>query len=64
MVNVLPEPVTPNRVVKSSPLLIDFLISAIAAGWSPLGLKLETILKSAIMANLHIFEENRQWQTL
>jgi hypothetical protein len=55
MVNVLPEPVTPKRVIKSSALLIDFVISAIAAGWSPLGLKLETILKSAIMANLHTF---------
>ena len=50
MVNVLPEPVTPNNVEKSSPLLIDFVISAIAAGWSPLGLKLDTILKETYNA--------------
>ena len=37
MVKVLPEPVTPNRVWKTSPSLRPSTSSLIAVGWSPAG---------------------------
>ena len=39
MVKVLPDPVTPSRVCQRSPLPAALTSSAMAAGWSPVGVE-------------------------
>src|SRR5262245_45646493 len=46
-VAVLPVPVAPRRTTSCSPPLIRLVISAMAAGWSPLGSKSDTTLNGA-----------------
>jgi len=53
IVNVLPEPVTPNRVWYFSPASTPWVSLAMACGWSPRGWYLETSLKSATGTMYH-----------
>ena len=46
IVNVLPLPVTPCSTRRFAPFARPFAIASIASGWSPVGLKSETSLKS------------------
>ena len=46
IVNVLPEPVTPNKTWAVSPAKMPSVNCFIASGWSPVGLYFDVILKS------------------
>ena len=46
IVNVLPEPVTPNNTWALSPAKTPSVNCLIASGWSPVGLYFDVILKS------------------
>ena len=61
IVNVFPDPVTPRSVCAGKPSLIPCVSSAIASGWSPVGLNGETILNSIV---LRVFKIQRYENSL